>query len=102
MYPAYGTYVGNSVARFVPIVRTFVPVMAGTSKMHYRTFVTYNLVGAALWGIGVTTLGYFLGEVDVVKNNLEYAAIVIVAVSLVPVVIEYRRSRRSPDVALES
>jgi membrane-associated protein len=90
------------LARFIPIVRTFVPVVAGVGAMRYRTFVTYNLVGAALWGIGVTTLGYFLGEVDVVKNNLEYAAIVIVAVSLVPVVIEYRRSRRSPDVALES
>jgi membrane-associated protein len=89
------------LARFVPILRTFVPVVAGIGAMRYRTFVTYNLVGAALWGIGVTTLGYFLGEVDLVENNLEYAAIVIVAVSLVPVVIEYRRSRRSPDVALE-
>jgi membrane-associated protein len=55
-----------------------------------------------VWGIGVTTLGYFLGEVDLVENNLEYAAIVIVAVSLVPVVLESRRSRTTPDVGLEA
>lgn len=84
------------LARFVPIVRTFVPVVAGVGAMRYRTFVVYNLVGAALWGIGVTTLGYFLGEIEFIKNNLEYAAIVIVAISLVPVALEYRRSRRLP------
>ena len=82
------------LARFVPIVRTFVPVVAGVGKMHYRTFVTYNLIGAALWGAGITTLGYYLGEVDIVKNNLEIAAIVIVALSLIPVGLEIRRSRR--------
>lgn len=83
------------LARFVPIVRTFVPVVAGVGAMRYRTFVTYNLVGAAIWGIGVTTLGYFLGEIELVKNNLEYAAVVIVAISFVPVALEFRRSRRS-------
>ncbi len=82
------------LARFVPIVRTFVPIVAGVGAMRYRTFVTYNLIGAALWGAGITTLGYYLGEIDVVKHNLEIAAIVIVTISLIPVALEFRRSRR--------
>ena len=82
------------LARFVPIVRTFVPTVAGVSRMHYRTFVTYNIVGGILWGAGVTTLGYFLGEIDVVKNNIEIAAIVIVVLSLAPMIIEFIRHRR--------
>jgi membrane-associated protein len=82
------------LARFVPIVRTFVPVIAGVGRMRYRTFVTYNVIGAAIWGIGVTTLGYFLGEIEIVKRNLELAAVVIVAVSLIPIAVEYFRSRR--------
>ena len=82
------------LARFVPIVRTFVPVIAGVGRMRYRTFLTYNIVGAAIWGIGVTTLGYFLGEIEIVKHNLELAAVVIVAISLIPIAVEYFRSRR--------
>ena len=69
------------LARFVPIVRTFTPIVAGVAQMNYRTFVTFNLIGGFLWGVGVTTLGYFLGEIDFVKNNLEIAAVVIVAIS---------------------
>ena len=83
------------LARFVPIVRTFVPVVAGVGEMRYRTFVTYNVIGAALWGVGITTLGYYLGEVDIVKHNLEIAAIMIVTVSLIPVGLEIHRSRRA-------
>lgn len=81
------------MARFVPVVRTFVPIVAGVGSMEYRRFVTFNLLGAFLWGVGVTTLGFFLGEVDVIKNNLDYAAIVIVALSVVPILLEVRRSR---------
>ena len=83
------------LARFVPIVRTFVPTVAGVSRMHYRTFVTYNVVGGVLWGAGVTTLGYFLGEIDAVKNNIEIAAIVIVAISIAPIAFEFIRHRRN-------
>lgn len=83
------------LARFVPIVRTFVPTVAGVSKMHYRTFVVYNVLGGVLWGAGVTTLGYFLGEIDLVKNNIEIAALVIVVVSVLPMVIEVWRHRRA-------
>ena len=82
------------LARFVPIVRTFVPVVAGMGDMPYRTFATYNVVGGLLWGVGVTMIGYALGEaVDVDKYLLPIIA-VIVAFSLVPVLLEVRRARR--------
>lgn len=87
------------MARFVPIVRTFVPTVAGASNMHYRTFVTYNVIGGVLWGGGVTTLGFFLGEIDVVKNNIEIAAIVIVGVSVLPVVLELWKHRKASKAA---
>ena len=82
------------LARFVPIVRTFAPIVAGVGDMRYRTFLIYNVIGAVLWAVGVTTLGYFLGEIDVVKNNIEIAIVAIVAVSLMPVAIELVRHRR--------
>ena len=82
------------LARFIPIVRTFAPIVAGVSKMRYRTFFTYNLIGAALWAGGVTTAGYFLGQIDIVKNNIEIALILVVLLSLIPVAIELLRQRR--------
>jgi membrane-associated protein len=87
------------MARFVPIVRTFTPIVAGMADMKYRTFVTYNIVGGLLWGVGVTTLGYFLGEIEFIKNNLEVAAVIIVAISLLPVVLELRRHRKEMAAA---
>ena len=81
------------LARFVPIVRTFAPIVAGVGQMDYRTFVKYNVLGGVLWGAGLTTLGYFLGEVEFVKENIELAIIVIVAISLLPVAFEVRRHR---------
>ena len=81
------------LARFVPIVRTFAPIVAGVSTMRYRTFVTFNLVGGALWAIGVTLLGYFLGQVDVVEQNLEVTLLLIVGVSFLPMMIELLRAR---------
>jgi membrane-associated protein len=90
------------LARFVPIVRTFTPIVAGIGSMRYRTFVTYNLIGGLVWGVGVTTLGYFLGEVKFVKNNLEIAAVVIVFVSLLPVLIEFWRHRREVLAEVDS
>ena len=81
------------LARFVPIVRTFTPVVAGVGKMKYHTFVGFNVLGGFLWAVGVTTLGYFLGKIGFIKSNLELGAAVIVAVSVLPLVIEYRRTR---------
>jgi membrane-associated protein len=89
------------LARFVPIVRTFVPTVAGVSSMHYRTFVTFNVIGGVLWACGFTTLGYFLGEIEVVKNNIEIAAIVIVLLSVTPIAIEFfkHRKERKAEIA---
>jgi membrane-associated protein len=82
------------LARFVPIVRTFTPITAGVSRMEYRTFVTFNVIGATIWAFGVTLLGYFLGQVDVVEENLEIAILAVVAISCLPIVLEVVRSRR--------
>jgi membrane-associated protein len=81
------------LARFVPIVRTFTPIVAGASHMHYRTFLVYNIIGGTLWGCGVTILGYFLGQIAFVKDNIELILIGIVAISVIPVAIELLRSR---------
>jgi membrane-associated protein len=83
------------LARFVPIVRTFVPTVAGTARMHYRTFITYNVIGGVLWGAGVTTLGFLLGKIEFVKKNIEFAAIVIVAISVLPLVLEWWKHRKA-------
>ena len=89
------------LARFVPVVRTFAPIVAGVGKMKYRTFVTYNVVGGLLWGAGVTTLGHFLGTRSWVKDNIEVASVVIVAISLLPVAIEFLRHRRATVDVIE-
>ena len=82
------------LARFVPIVRTFTPVVAGVGKMRYRTYLTFDLIGGFLWAVGVTTLGHFLGEFEFVRNNIEIAILAVIAVSLLPVAVELLRSRR--------
>ena len=81
------------LGRFVPIVRTFITVVAGVGKMERRRFFTYSFIGALLWAVGVTVLGYFLGQISFVKSNLEIMLLLIVAVSLIPVAIEYLRHR---------
>ena len=85
------------LARFVPIVRTFTPIVAGASKMHYRTFVRWNLIGGTLWAFGVTLLGYFLGQVDVIEQNLELAILTVVGISVLPIVIELVKARREHE-----
>jgi membrane-associated protein len=82
------------LARFVPIVRTFTPIVAGVSNMKYRTFVIYNIIGGFLWAVGVTMLGFFLGQVQVIEENLEIAILCLVAISILPMVIEIIRARR--------
>ncbi|MET9514950.1 VTT domain-containing protein [Streptomyces sp. NPDC002994] len=81
------------LARFVPIVRTFTPIIAGVSRMNYRSFITYNIIGGVLWGAGVTLLGASLGKVDFVHKNIEAILILIVLISVLPIVIEYLRAR---------
>jgi membrane-associated protein len=87
------------IARFVPIVRTLAPVMAGVSRMNYRTFVIYNVIGGIGWGVSITTLGYFLGQVEFVHDNLEPIILGIVALSVLPIAVELLRARRRPGEA---
>jgi membrane-associated protein len=95
-YKYFDKYGGRTiiVARFVPFVRTYAPVAAGVGKMSYRHFVSYNVVGALLWGVGVTLLGYWLGNFSFIKNNIEALLILIVGVSVLPVAFELWRARR--------
>ncbi|MFI2372441.1 DedA family protein [Streptomyces sp. NPDC018833] len=81
------------LARFVPIVRTFTPIIAGVSRMNYRSFVTFNIIGGVLWGAGVTLLGAALGKVEFVHKNIEAILILIVLISVVPIAIEFLRAR---------
>ncbi len=82
------------LARFIPVVRTFTPVVAGVGHMHYRTFVTYNVVGGLLWAVGITGLGYVLGEsIPDIDRYLIPGVLVIIAVSFVPVARELLRAR---------
>ena len=82
------------LARFVPVVRTFTPILAGVSAMEYRTFVRWNIIGGTIWAFGVTLLGYYLGQVDVIEQNLELAIVVVVAISCLPIAIELWRARK--------
>ncbi|MFI8889376.1 DedA family protein [Streptomyces paradoxus] len=81
------------LARFVPIVRTFAPIVAGAGRMKYRTFLTYNIIGGIAWGTGVTLAGYWLGQIGFIKKNVESILILIVLLSIVPIIIEYLRDR---------
>lgn len=90
------------LARFVPFVRTFAPIVAGAAKMHYQTFIFYNFFGGFLWSVGIATLGYFLGNIPIVKHNYEYVISLIVAASLLPIIIhaagEYRKKKHARRV----
>ncbi|MFJ8754297.1 DedA family protein [Streptomyces sp. NPDC102441] len=81
------------LARFVPIVRTFTPIIAGVSRMDYRSFITFNVIGGVLWGVGVTLLGAGLGKIDFVHEHIELILILIVLISVVPIAIEFLRAR---------
>ena len=84
------------IARFVPIVRTFAPILAGVGAMRYRTFVTFNVLGGLLWAVGVTSLGYALGESIPDIDRYLYPIIgVIILLSVAPIAIEFLRARRA-------
>ena len=82
------------LGRFVPIVRTFITVMAGVGRMDARRFLVFSGIGALIWAAGVTLLGAVLGQFDVVKNNIELMLILVVLLSLVPIGIEALQARR--------
>jgi membrane-associated protein len=82
------------LARFVPIVRTFATVMAGASRMNFRRYALYSVIGGIVWAAGVTLLGYWLGQVRLVRDHLEIFILAVVVVSLIPVGLEFLRTRR--------
>jgi membrane-associated protein len=82
------------LARFVPIVRTFITAMAGVGRMDARRYFTYSLIGGVAWATGVTMLGYWLGTIAIVRSNIELILIGIVLMSVIPIVIEVVRARR--------
>ena len=98
----YEKYGGKTIiiARFVPIVRTFAPFVAGVGSMTYGKFLTFNVVGGLLWVFSITLAGYFFGNIPVVKNNFTAVILGIIFVSVLPGVIEYLRHRRASKAAL--
>jgi len=84
------------LARFMPIVRTFVPVVAGIAKMPYRRFATFNIVGGISWVVSMTVAGYFLGQFEWVQKNIEKIVIGIIFVSVLPGLVAWLKSRMAP------
>ena len=81
-------------AHYVPILRTFVPVAAGVGKMQYSYYLRNNLIGAISWGIIVPLIGFFLGQIPFVRDNVILVTVTLVAISLIPVVLEVIKARR--------
>ncbi len=88
------------LARFVPIVRTFVTLVAGVGRMDFRKFITYTAIGGVLWACGVTILGFYLGRVQVIHDNIEAVLILIVFVSVIPMLVEFLLARRRQRMAV--
>ena len=84
------------IARFVPIVRTYAPFVAGAASMPYPRFALYNITGGALWVTSLAYAGYFFGNIPVIKNNLTLVIIAIIILSILPGVVEYLRHRNRP------
>lgn len=82
------------LARFVPIVRTFAPFIAGMGKMPYQSFLAYNIIGGVVWVVGLTMAGYLFGNIPVVKANFEFVILSIIGLSVLPIVIEWWKARR--------
>jgi membrane-associated protein len=83
------------IARFVPIVRTFAPFVAGIGRMTYRSFITFSIVGATLWVVVFVFTGYYFGNLPVVKQNFTLVIAAIVLISLIPGVVEFLRQRKN-------
>lgn len=82
------------IARFVPIIRSFAPLVAGIGRMSYGRFLAFNVIGGIGWVVLLTGAGYFFGNIPLVKNNYSLAIIAIIAISTVPIVVEWVRHRR--------
>ena len=90
------------LARFVPIVRTFITAIAGVAKMDFRKYAIYSTIGGVLWAGIITLAGYYLGNFTIIKDNIEIVLILVVLISIIPIIIEYIKHRReSPEQALD-
>lgn len=100
----YKKYGGKTIiiARFVPIVRTFAPFVAGMGKMHYYYFMLYNVTGGALWVALFCYAGYFFGDLPFVQQNLKLLVVAIIVISVLPAIIEVLRERRKMKKAKDS
>jgi len=87
------------IARFVPIVRTLAPFVGGIGRMHYGTFLTYNVVGALLWVVGITLAGYFLGNIPIIRDNFSTVVILIIVISILPIVFEVAKEKFRKNAA---
>jgi membrane-associated protein len=94
----YAKYGGKTIilARFVPIVRTFAPFVAGVGKMDYRRFITFNVIGGIVWVVIFIVLGALFGNIPFVKDNFEIVTLGIVFISVLPMIFEFVRARRRP------
>jgi len=90
------------IARFIPIIRTFAPFVAGIGAMSYGRFITYNVIGGVAWVTGFTLAGYFFGQVPFVQENFTYVVVAIILISVMPAVIEVIRSRFKPSAKAEA
>lgn len=92
----FNKYGGRAIVlgQFVPFVRTYIPVAAGVGKMPYPRFLGFNVIGALVWGVGVTLLGAWLGRFAIVRDHIEIALVLVVLVSLIPIAVEAIKHRR--------
>jgi membrane-associated protein len=97
----YEKYGGKTIilARFFPIIRTFAPFVAGVGKMHYQTFLLYNVVGGFLWVTFFTFAGYFFGGLAFIQHNFHYAVVGIIFISLIPMIAEFINYKRKPKMS---
>jgi membrane-associated protein len=87
------------MARFVPIVRTFITATAGVGRMNFGRYIAFSALGGFLWAVGVTVAGYYLGNIEFVKKNIEVILIAVIVVSVLPMVYEYVKHRRERRAA---
>ena len=97
----YEKYGGKTIifARFIPIIRTFAPFVAGIGKMSYSRFIAYNVVGGIVWIAAFVYAGYLFGNIPIVKDNFSLVILAIIVISVMPAVIEFWRARSAPETA---
>jgi membrane-associated protein len=92
----YERHGGKSLilGRFLPIIRTFAPILAGVIKMNFKIFILYSIIGAILWISSLSVLGYYLGEIEAVRENVEWIVIFLIIVTLIPIAHTYQKEKK--------